>query len=134
MKHLRTFLTTAAVASLMLITPAHAGQTQVAAANAITDGAVKRVNRICDKVLPAWIKSRKGIRDNSVRLLVVDCYLEQARLPLIGVNFNALNLDVVVDELPLALLEKATGLKFKIYAPLSGLTVRVRNARTSENE
>lgn len=134
MKHLHTLLATAVVTSFMLVTPATAGEIQIAATKDVTRGAVKRVKRICDKVVPAWIKSKSGLRDKSLRRLAVDCYTEQARLPLIGVPISTLDLDVVVVELPLALLEKATGLKFDVYAPLSGLKIRVRNVRTPENE
>ena len=108
----------------LLPEPAHAGRELASKTVATTMS--KRATKICSGVLPAWIKSQSGMRDKSVRRLVADCYLAQARLPLIGAKTKTLNTAIILNEVPSVLLEKATGLHFDAYAPIAGVEIRVR--------
>jgi len=108
--------------------PAQAGRELASKTVATTMS--KRAAKICDGVLPAWIKSSSGIRDKSVRRLVADCYLAQARLPLIGAKAQTLDTAIILNEVPLTLLQRATGLRFDAYAPIAGVEIRVRNTNS----
>ena len=100
----------------------------------ITVKLVEQANHLCNSIIPIWIKSKSGMRDQSVRRLVTDCYLAQARLPGIGRKSEILVKPVSLDEVPLAILEKQTGFVFNEYAPLAGVRLRVLKTGKSENE
>ncbi len=135
MKH---FLPVIAISvGILTLTPNLATAQIELASQSITTTMTKRANKICDGVLPTWIKSPSGMRDKSVRRLVVECYLSQARLPLIGAKAVTLNTAVILDEVPSTLLEKATGLSFHIYTAIAGADIRVRensNLRNVNND
>ena len=90
----------------------------------------ERARQICREVLPSWIKSTSGMRNKSVRRLVADCYLEQAKLPSLGVRTVLFDRAIIMNEVPVMLLEKETGLHFDLYAPIAGVELRIRETNT----
>lgn len=111
--------------------------TQILASKTVAKTMSKRAANLCSGVLPAWIKSGAGMRDAAVRRIVADCYLAQARLPLIGAKTDTLNTAIILDELPYILLKKATGLHFGTYTPLAGTEIRIQQTHSlqgSNNE
>ena len=100
----------------------------------VIGGYANQANRVCNSILPTWIKSRSGMRSRSLRRLVADCYLAQARLTSIGGKSNLLQKPLHLDEIPMLLLERESGLLFDLYAPLVGIQLRVGNKGRSGDE
>jgi hypothetical protein len=99
-----------------------------ASAEGEADEAVYKVLRdrtatFCNAVLPAWFASKRGIHEPGFRAIVVDCYLGQARLAVLGTNSDIALEDTALPELPARLLGAATGMNLDIYRPLAGRTV-----------
>ncbi len=86
-----------------------------AAAEGEADEAVHKVLKdrtatFCKAVLPAWFASKRGIHEPGFRAIVVDCYLGQARLAVLGTNSDIALEDTALPELPARLLGAATGM------------------------
>ena len=124
MKHFFIIMTIS-IGIFTIVPDSATAQTQLAS-KSITNTMTNRANKMCESVLPIWIKSPSGMRDMAVRRTVVECYLSQARLPLIGAKRMTLNTAVILDEVPSTLLEKAAGLTLDIYTALAGADIRIR--------
>ena len=77
-----------------------------------------RTKSFCDKVLPSWFASRGGVDDPTVRAMVTDCYIGQARLGVMGGESTLAG--IALSEVPAALLANESGMKLDPFGPLAG--------------
>ena len=77
-----------------------------------------RTKSFCDKVLPSWFASRGGVDDPTVRAMVTDCYIGQARLGVMG--GESMLAAIALSEVPAALLANESGMKLDPFGPLAG--------------
>ena len=77
-----------------------------------------RTKSFCDKVLPSWFASRGGVDDPTVRAMVTDCYIGQARLGVMG--GESMLAGIALSEVPAALLANESGMKLDPFGPLAG--------------
>ena len=96
-----------------------------------TDAAVfgslqKRTTNFCSLVLPAWLSSENGMGDPAVRGVIVDCYMGNARLAVLGVETGLTVEETALTEVPATLLSRETGIDLDIYRPLAGRTLQVK--------
>jgi hypothetical protein len=87
---------------------------------------VERTEFFCRDVLPSWLASDSGILEPRVRSVVVDCFLGNARLAVLGIDGTMPVHDLALSELPAVFLQKETGINLDIYRPLAGRTIIVR--------
>lgn len=105
----------------MSITSAYAGDKED---EAVRNALFERTNTFCNAVLPSWLKSQEGMQDPNVRDLVIDCYMGQARLNILGVATNFPLEEVALKEIPAILIQQETGINLDIFKPLAGRTIR----------
>ena len=77
-----------------------------------------RTKSFCDKVRPSWFASRGGVDDPTVRAMVTDCYIGQARLGVMG--GESMLAGIALSEVPAALLANESGMKLDPFGPLAG--------------
>ena len=86
----------------------------------------ERTANFCRLVLPAWLSSEKGMGDPAIRGVIVDCYMGNARLAVLGVETGLAVEETTLTEVPAALLHQETGIDLDIYRPLAGRTLQVK--------
>jgi len=96
-----------------------------------TDAAVfkslqERTTNFCRLVLPAWLSSEMGMSDPEVRRVIVDCYMGNARLAVLGIETGLTVEETALTEVPATLLSRETGIDLDIYRPLAGRTLQVK--------
>jgi hypothetical protein len=101
--------------------PAHAEEKE---GEVVRNALIERTNTFCKAVLPSWLKSETGIQDPTVRDLVTDCYMGQARLNILGVKTDFPLETVALKEVPAVLMQQETGINLDIFQPLAGRTIR----------
>ena len=77
-----------------------------------------RTKSFCSKVLPSWFASRGGLDDPTVRAVVTDCYIGQARLGVLGED--SVLAGMALSEVPAALLADESGMRLDPFGPLAG--------------
>jgi hypothetical protein len=87
---------------------------------------VERTEFFCKDVLPSWLASDNGISEPRIRSVVVDCFMGNARLAVLGIEGSMPIHDLALSELPAVFLQNETGINLDIYRPLAGRTVTVR--------
>jgi len=110
---------------LLASSPAIAGETDDVVDKVLRD----RSATFCKAVLPAWLISKHGVHDPKFRAIVVDCYLSQARLAVLGTSEKDRAIEnTALSELPAGLLQARTGMNLDMYGPLAGITLLSRPA------
>ncbi len=92
---------------------------------AINAAMVERTEAFCQDVLPSWLASENGVSEPYIRSMVVDCFMGNARLAVLGIDGPISIQDLALSELPAALLQRETGMSLDMYSPLAGRTVTV---------
>jgi hypothetical protein len=92
---------------------------------AVNAAMVERTEAFCQDVLPSWLASESGISEPYIRSIVVDCFMGNARLAVLGIDGPISIQDLALSELPAVLLQSETGMSLDMYSPLAGRTVTV---------
>jgi hypothetical protein len=92
---------------------------------AVNEALVERTEFFCKDVLPSWLASNTGIYEPKVRSVVVDCFMGNARLAVLGIKGSMPIHDLALSELPATFLQNETGINLDVYRPLAGRTIIV---------
>ena len=93
---------------------------------AVSKSLQERTTNFCRLVLPAWLSSEMGMSDPEVRRVIVDCYMGNARLAVLGIETGLTVEETALTEVPATLLSRETGIDLDIYRPLAGRTLQVK--------
>ena len=127
-KHFFLNLNPFCLASFLLLGLGYPSLAEETRGERVNSALIDRTNGFCRDVLPAMFDADMGMKDKTVRALVIDCYTGHARLAILGVKSRLSLVDLALSEVPAALIKAETGMNLDIYRPLAGRSIQSRRA------